>query len=256
MSFKINQSRIDFYKTEGYLILRSVFKPYEIDLLARDVDRLSKENETLKNPLNMRVRFKNHFENNSILFETFDPISDLSKVAKDFTNDPRILDVLEQIYGEPAQLFKDKLIYKPAGAIGATLHQDWIGWPGFPESFLTVLVAIDSFDKINGATEVYPRCHHGGYLSPKDGKHYYLEEGQFDTKPVPLELNPGDIAIFGCFVPHRSAPNTSNQTRRGYFISYNATSDGGYQFEKHYNEFHDWIRSKSDPEKRPLLFFK
>lgn len=247
---------MDFYKTEGYLILRSVFTPGEIDLLARDVDRLSCENEALKNPCNMRVRFKNHFQTNEVLFETFDPISDLSKVARDFTKDPRIMHVLEQIYGEPAQLFKDKLIYKPAGAIGATLHQDWIGWPGFPETFLTVLVAIDSFDRHNGATEVYPQYHHKGYLSPKDGKHYYLDESQFDTKPVSLELNPGDIAIFGCFIPHRSAPNTSSHTRRGYFISYNATSDGGYQFENHYKEYHEWIRGKADPEKRTFLFFK
>src|SRR5262249_43202585 len=150
----------------------------------------------------------------------------------------------------------DKLIYKPPGATGATLHQDWIAWAGFPESFLTVVVAIDPFTVDSGATEVFPQYHTRGYLSAKDGQHHYLELGELPTVPVPLLLNPGHIPIFTCFTPHRSAPNTAPQARRGYFISYNAHSDGGDQYEKHYREFHAWLRAQAPDDKRPHLFFR
>ena len=40
-------------------------------------------------------------------------------------------------------LFKDKLIFKRPGALGYGLHQDYIAWKSFPESFVTVIVAID-----------------------------------------------------------------------------------------------------------------
>ena len=252
----LSDAGIAFYRAEGYLVVRGLFAAEEVERLAADVDRVCRERTDLIDANNMRVRYKNHHETNEILFEVFDPISDLSPVASAIAHDRRILDRLHDLYGEPAELFKDKLIYKPAGAIGATLHQDWIAWPGFPESFVTVLLAIDAFTAQSGATEVFPRCHQDGYLSPKDGQHHYVELDGLPTEPVPLLLEPGDMAIFTCFTPHRSGPNASQTARRGYFISYNARSDGGQQHAKHYREFHDWLRSKAPEDRRKMMFFR
>jgi hypothetical protein len=252
----LSEAEIAFYRTEGYLIVREVFRPNEMADLAADVDRVCRDRRDLIDPNNMRVRFKPHDATNEPLFEVFDPIADLSPVARAITRDARILGRLYDLYGEPAELFKDKLIYKPPGAKGATLHQDWIAWPGFPESFVTVVVAIDPFYSDNGATEVFPRCHTRGYLSVKDGQHHYVELRDLPVEPVPLLLAPGDVAIFTCFTPHRSAANIANRPRRGYFISYNARSDGGQQYAKHYREFHDWIRAKASVENRPYLYFR
>lgn len=252
----LSDEEIQFYSAEGYLIVRKLFTRTEIERLAGDIDRVFRERADLMDLNNMRVRFKPHHLNNTAVFEVFDPIADLSPAADSVARDARILDRLRDLYGETAHLFKDKLIYKLPGAIGATLHQDWIAWPGFPESFLTVLVAIDPFTPENGATEVFPRIHRQGYLSRKDGQHHYVELNDLDTNPVLLLLEPGDVAIFGCFTPHRSGPNQSRQTRRGYFISYNAHSDGGDQYAKHYREFHDYLRAKAPVEQQPMMFFR
>jgi hypothetical protein len=252
----LSHPEIAFYWTEGYHILPSVFRPDEMRALAEDVDRVCRERADLIDANNMRVRFKLHQQTNDPLFEVFDPIADLSPVARAITRDGRILDRLHDLYGQPAEVFKDKLIYKPPGAAGATLHQDWIAWPGFPESFLTVVVAIDPFTADSGATEVFPRCHTHGYLSAKDGQYHCLEPELLPVAPVPLLLDPGDIAVFTCFTPHRSAANVTTQARRGYFISYNARSDGGDQYEKHYREFHAYLLAKAPAEKRSRLFFR
>lgn len=248
--------QVSFYREQGYLVLRNVFSPVVIESLGLEGDRLAQERADLIDPRNMRVRFKPSVNGGLPLFEVFDPIADLSPVAKAVAHDPVLLEVLHDLYGEPACLFKDKLIYKPAGATGATLHQDWIAWPGFPESFLTVLVAIDPFTETNGATEVYPGLHKHGYLSPKDGQHHVLSAESLACTPVTLLLDPGDVAIFGCFTPHVSAENRSSDSRRGYFISYNALSDGGDQYEKHYREYHAWIRDRVAGNSRDQLFFK
>ena len=252
----LTYEQIQAYHDDGYLILRNVFSQDKMALLGEEGDRIAVEHADLIDSKNMRVRFRPHVVTSAPVFEVFDPIADLSSLAYEVAHDPHLFEILCDIYGEPAELFKEKLIYKQAGAIGATLHQDWIGWPGFPESFLTVLVAIDSFMQENGATEVYPGLHKNGYLSPKDGQHHLLSADAMGVEPVPLLLEPGDIAIFGCFTPHKSAANTSPKSRRGYFISYNARSDGGDQYQKHYREFHDWIRGKSPIEVREQLFFR
>jgi 2-aminoethylphosphonate dioxygenase len=253
---RLSANELGHYQREGYLVLRNVFRQPEIDALALDAQRVCDEYADLVDVHNLRVRFKPHHETGSPIFEVFDPLSDLSSVAKAITADRRILDLLHDLYGEPAELFKDKLIYKPPGATGATLHQDWIAWPGFPTTFLTVLVAIDPFTTGSGATEVYPRVHQQGYLSPCDGHHHALSHDALATDPVPLSLEPGDIALFSCFTPHRSAPNREAKSRRGYFISYNARSDGGDQYREHYRQFHDWIRTKSAEPTRSLLYFR
>src|SRR5262249_48315172 len=138
-----------------------------------------------------------------------------------------------------------KLIFKPPGAKGYDLHQDFIGWPGFPESFVTAAVAIDPCGRENGATEVFPDCHARGYLSPRDGDYHPLAAGAAEGITGEFrELEPGDVAIFGCFVPHRSAPNRSDSWRRLLYLSYNADSDGGDRRDAHYAEFHVWLKKK------------
>ena len=216
---RLSDEQIAFYRNEGYLVVRSVFSSAEVTLLGDDATRILQQRQEIIHADNLRVRFKNHVETNEPVLEVLDPISDLSSVAESMTADLRILDRLHTIYGERACLFKDKLIYKPPGAAGASLHQDWIGWPGFPESFLTVLVAIDAFDLTSGATAVYPRLQGKGYMSPRDGQHHSLNHDQMGVQPVTLVLEPGDMAFFSCFTPHFSESNRSKNWRRGYFMS-------------------------------------
>lgn len=52
------------------------------------------------------------------------------------------------------------------------------------------------------------------------------------SKGVLLDPDPGDIAIFSGFTPHRSVPNRSQEWPRLAYLSYNALSDGGDQREK------------------------
>ena len=233
------------YHRDGFVVVRSLFGLEDMAEAAIEADRLLTDFEHLKLVKNLRCRWQNNVYTGECTFETFDPIIDISPVCRRLALHPRLLAVLRELYDEPACLFKDKLIYKPPGVKGYGLHQDWIAWDGFPRTFLTVLIPFDSADRDNGCTVVYPGYHHAGPLTPPDGHYHELPDGTVDeSKAVPLVLEPGDVAVFGGFTPHRSDPNVSGRWRRQLYLSYNATSDGGEQREKHYSEFHAWLRQK------------
>lgn len=177
--------------------------------------------------------------------DCFDPVIDIGPVCHCIARHERLLQLASDIYGEPAHLFKDKLIFKPPGAEGYALHQDYISWPEIPQSFLTAIVAIDSTEGENGATEVFPGYHTQGCLTPQDGDYHELPLDAVDESAgVLLELQPGDVALFGGFTPHRSAPNRSASWRRQLYLSFNAASDGGEQRDAHYRQFHSWLIEK------------
>jgi hypothetical protein len=232
------------YADQGFLIVRGLFTPEEIAAVAAEAETLVARQDLI-DTRNLRCRWQPRCQDGECLFETFDPVIDLAPRCAALARDPRLLAVLAELYGEPARLFKDKLIFKPPGARGYDLHQDFIAWPGFPRSFVTAVVAIDTCGTDNGCTVVYRGRHRDGCLSPEDGDYHPLPADTVDERDaVPLELKPGDVALFGCFMPHHSAPNISERWRRVLYLSYNAASDGGDRREHHYREFLAWLRKK------------
>ncbi|MBS0208183.1 MAG: phytanoyl-CoA dioxygenase family protein [Planctomycetes bacterium] len=252
----LSNEQLARYREDGFLILRNVFSADEMAALEAEASALWWRQDLVDKD-NIRCRWKDHVATGECTFECFDPVIDISPVCERFARDPRVLRPLQAIYGSPAHLFKDKLIFKPPGTLGYNMHQDYIGWANFPESFITVLIAIDPADDDNGATEVFPGYHRQGYLSPKDGMYHDLPESAVDlSRGVRLDLQPGDIALFGAFTPHRSAPNQSDRWRRQLYLSYSADHEGGDQRDAHYREFHAWLVERYAEYGKLGVFFK
>src|SRR5262245_17160012 len=102
------------YDEAGFLIVRGVFAPAEMALVSLEADRL-RERADLIHTNNLRCRWQNQAAGSECLFETFDPVIDLSPLIAALARDRRLLDIVADLYGEPGHLFKDKLIYKPPG---------------------------------------------------------------------------------------------------------------------------------------------
>jgi ectoine hydroxylase-related dioxygenase (phytanoyl-CoA dioxygenase family) len=238
------EAQVRHYHNDGFLILRNVFSCAEMAELQVEASRLL-ERTDLIDVNNIRCRWKNHVETGECGFDCFDPVIDLSPLCARIARDPRLFEAVGALYGEPACLFKDKLIFKRPGAEGYALHQDYISWESFPASFVTLILAIDATSADNGATEVFPGYHKGGNISPNDGQYHELPLSAVDvSKGVRLDLEAGDIAIFSGYTPHRSAANQSKQWRRQLYLSYNSFGDGGEQRDTHYAEFKVWLQNR------------
>lgn len=244
------------YHRAGFVTLRGVFSRDEMESLGQEAERLF-ERKDLVDSDNIRCRWQTHVETGECRFDCFDPVIDLSPAFGKLARDGRIIGAVSALYGERACLFKDKLIFKPPGAAGYALHQDYISWESFPKSFVTVIVAIDPADAGNGATEVFPGYHQNGCISPHDGMYHELTGEQVDlSKGISLELDPGDLAVFSGFTPHRSGPNRSDRWRRLAYLSYNAESEGGEQRDRHYAEFKGWLMERYAEYGKTNVFFR
>jgi hypothetical protein len=252
----ITPGQLKAFQENGSVVLRGVFSEAEMNSLQRECDRLLVKGADLIDPDNVRCRFMPHHESGELLFEVFDPVSDLSEMFHRVCFDERLTSALEAIYGEPAELFKEKLIYKMPGAKGYDLHQDIPqSWPGWPRSFLTVLLAIDGSNRDNGCTEVY-RGYHGRFLSADPNEYMLPADCVCESRREFLELNPGDVAIFHGLTPHGSAANKSDGMRRAFYISYNARSDGGDQRQSHYAAFQEMLKNRRIQDSSGAPYFR
>jgi len=252
----LDEDALRRFQRDGYLVVRRVFPEAEIHEALAEAGRLYGRDDLIKTE-NIRCRWQPHVQTQECLFECFDPVIDIAPVCHRLAHDPRLLQIVGEIYGEQACLFKDKLIFKPPGAKGYDLHQDYIAWPDFPRSFVTAVIALDATGVDNGCTVVYPGYHLRGCLTPEDGDYHPLPRDMVDeARAVPLILEPGDVALFGCFTPHGSAPNHSERWRRQLYLSYNALSDGGERRDKHYQEFHVWLRKKYAEYGKVFVYFQ
>ena len=170
---------------------------------------------------------------------------------------------VSKVCGEEMILYKTKLNLKPPGGSGFAPHVDT---PSLivpflshgPQTFVTVMIAIDDMTTKNGCLRVVKssaetRC---PTVPPdKDGN----PDSNGRAGAIPMEVantmnfedlccTAGTICIFDGWVPHRSGTNQSNFARRAVFLTYNPTSEGDY-YDLYYQRMkqmrHDWKASLS-----------
>jgi hypothetical protein len=141
---------------------------------------------------------------------------------------PEVLAAVTELLGSEPVLFKEKIIFKPAGAPGFRTHQDAnFGWWLFAETYVNVMVCIDRCDESNGAVEfAIGRHHERGLAEPwfqiDDS---VAEEMRFER----LDLEAGDVAFFDPYLPHRSAPNATSTARRVAYLTFNPVAEGDHR---------------------------
>jgi hypothetical protein len=134
--------------------------------------------------------------------------------------------VLEQLFGEPAALFKEKINFKLPGGAGFQPHQDAPAFTTFDQRYhVTLMLSVDAATSENGCLEVVDGLHGQGLLPQAPG-------GTLDPAWAsaqvwrPIETQPGDALFFDSYVPHRSGPNRSGKPRRALYVTYNRAREG------------------------------
>src|SRR5215210_542639 len=92
------------YDRDGFVVVRSLFTPDEMARAGAEADELHTRCAHLKSVKNIRCRWQDNVFTGECTFETFDPVIDIGRVGDRIAHDPRLLDLLAALYGEPACL--------------------------------------------------------------------------------------------------------------------------------------------------------
>ena len=211
------------YDEQGYVIVRQVFTPQEIESLRGHFMDLRAEGEkpgdfagdhaTTQDPLFAFPRMINmhHWD----------------EASRNFLLDPRLRDILTDLAGITPYAVQTMLYFKPPGARGQAVHQDNWYLRAAPGTCIGAWLALDDCDEANGCMQVVPGSHELPLLCtvPADTTQSFtdvtvpLPEGM---SSAPVLMKAGDVFFFNGQMIHGSYPNTSsNRFRRsmiGHYI--------------------------------------
>jgi len=224
------------YQNLGFIVVRGLFAQACQSEWITECDRLSGILATA-DANNPRFSGRAHL-NLGHIFDRIDPVIDISPVFHRIANDAGLTEACGKLLGEPAALFKDKLIAKPPGTFGYLIHQDYPYWEnlGIPaDLMLTAWVAIDRADEENGALELFPGLHHARIPGTPDAPMDVDERLVDTTLGVIIDMEPGDVLFFHSMAPHRSSPNRSTRHRRSLLLTF-VPQRFGHLYEQYYRK--------------------
>lgn len=228
MSTYLEPSHHKSWETNGFLKISGFFSDSEVAALRQWVAEIESWEQD-------PVRWLHHYESVSdgtrlSRTENFIPYHEGMKST---LTTAKVSNVISELNGEPAVLYKEKINYKYPGGGGYAPHQDAPAYE-FVKNHTTCLISIDAATVENGCLYFSPGRHREGMIAlDADG---CIAPGVADSMEwVPAPTQPGDILLFSSYIPHKSGANGSSLPRRIIYAVYNNLSDGDWR-DKYYED--------------------
>lgn len=231
---RLTDEQLAAYDRDGYLLIKAkdIWTPAELKLVLASVDLMGEWPD--KAGAYMKYYEANrHDPSGEKLLCRIENFTQYNPGLEFLLNGDKLLDMSTDLFAESAIMYKEKVNYKLPGGAGFAPHQDIAaGWWMYKQSMhISCLVSIDPATEANGALEVVSGKHMDGMLS-EDWKEIPLDTVEkLKWELVPTE--PGDVLFFDSYVPHRSAANNTDKSRRVLYVTYAKASEGDLR-ERYY----------------------
>ena len=229
----LSEQQVADYHRDGYVILKGLFTPREVEILLGYVD-LGKSGSGFGDAGGRKARLDFWSDTESTIWGAASTC-------------PRVVNSVRILLGEEVAFFHGKVTLKEAQTGGSwEWHQDYGYWYDqgyvFPR-MLSAFAALDRNGEDNGCLQVLRGSHKMGRLTHQqvqgqtgvDPKRLADVERYFERVPVLLDL--GDVLFFHCNTLHTSGPNTSTRHRRNFIMCYNALGNPQIGEKKTFQQF-------------------
>ncbi len=230
---QITEQQVQQYHEDGYLLVRGLLSPTEIDLLGRTAreDRV----------LDQHSFGKADGEGGTVRLSLWNHPGDTiyGMVARSES----VVGVAERLLGGEVYHYHSKMIMKDAKVGGAwAWHQDYGYWyqNGVLFPWLTsASIAVDRATRENGCLQVIKGSHHLGRIEhvltgeQAGADQERVSEVLKRLELIYVEMEPGDALYFHANLLHRSDQNHSDQPRWSMICCYNSARNDPYKESHH-----------------------
>jgi len=218
------------FNQNGYILLKNFFSEEEAEQITEIANELENWNEE---PFKWMIYFENKLNNDNSKFKSrienflnYHPL--LQKIFKE-----KINSLVNEVTLKDLVLFKEKMNWKNPKGKGFKPHQDQPAWTDFkPSKYYTLALFANNTTIENGCLEFGTQKNKERINTlldyEKNGTGELTEEvvSQLDWKYV--ETTPRDVLIFDSYIPHRSGDNTTDNSRRIFYFTFNDREEGEY----------------------------
>ena len=229
--------QVESFKKDGYLLLEKFFSDKDVEEMLEGTIEAEQRPEKIGcvwKYFSMQAHENKSGEHYLDRIENFaDKIPSWSKHIGD---NSKIAELVSQLFGQPAKLWKEKINFKKPGSEGFLPHQDaQAGWLESGQTFhISAAVSIDDTTVENGCIEIVKGKHLNGLIGPVRANMSDEVVQSLTWEDVPTKKT--DLLIFGSFVPHRSKANSTSIQRRVMLSTYAMESQFHFETRDKYYE--------------------
>ncbi len=236
----VDQSLVEDYERNGFLILDDVFSAKEVRRLQQELDQLRRDED-------IKMSGETITEPGSGDIRSIFRIHEVSPVFKNLAADQRLAGLAQYLLGDQVYIHQSRLNYKP-GFRGKEFywHSDFETWhveDGMPAMrALSMSVTLTENHATNGPLMLIPGSHrHYVVCEGKTPHEHFKSSLQKQEYGVPSDRclsqladeggiviakgKPGSVIVFDCNTMHGSNGNITPYPRSNAFFVYNAMSN-------------------------------
>ncbi len=231
---QLSQSQVDFFRTEGYLLVEDAVAPAQLDALRAEfaawVDDSRAHDAPWGETVDGRPRFDvepGHAADSPALRRVNSP-TEISAAYDDAMRTSRMTDCVAELIGPAIRFHHGKINSKlPGAATAVKWHQDFPFTPHSNDDLVTALLFVDDVTADNGPLQIVPGSHRGEI-------HDLWHDGVFTgavaddvardciERATSCTGRAGSVCLMHTRLLHGSAPNHSDRPRTLFIAVYTA----------------------------------
>ena len=238
----ITDRQLAQFRELGYFVTEPMWDDSELREISDEFDRLHQEmirqaEEAGGDALTMKMSRYRPF---------IGQVHTKSEPCGRFIKSPIYLEACAKLIGPNADLYYNQAVLKPPEqGQSFAWHQDSGYHITEPLEYITCWTAISRSFVENGCIWIIPGSHKQGLLQHKmdDATRERKPEMQNEEGAIPVEMKPGQVAIFSSLMLHKSGPNTSNEVRKGYVPQYHHANMKSVRTGKPWGDLYTVLRN-------------
>lgn len=241
----LTDAQVNQFRTQGYVVAPDFFTAREVQAMQAEVERFKREGKFRNVATDGDGKTHSTRQRNLQIC----PTVKISTFFRALPFEPKVVEAVGRLIGDPIILHLDQIFLKPAGdGMGTNWHQDNAYFKiSDPLKGTAMWIAVHDATLANGTMRIIPGAFNRELPHSRDpmSDHHircYPEESQ----AAPCEIKAGGVVFFCYGTPHCTGANQTDKDRAGFayhFLheSVAASSSQGESLTKPDRDYHPYL---------------